>query len=1044
MDGSGPRTAKVWELEKFSDAKNVYKTTVEIDSLCLDLELETERDRVMRVCPTIRGHSSKLHALLTFCIPVGSTKKKPEVVKKACDLEVGHKHRPIPLGLFPSTPIKEGWLEENGSLKIQVSVEYQSKTVDAGPSIAPLPVAPPPYVGLSNQGATCYMNSMLQALYHLPAFRELIYRMDPTSDKPDQDNIPLNLQVLFARMQLAKGTCSTKNLTKSFGWGDAESFMQHDVQEFCRVLLDNLEMKMKGTELEKGIPNLFRGRYRSYVRCTCVDYDTTREEDFYDLSMVVKDCPTLMKSFEKYIDTEELKGDNQYQTDKYGKQDAVMGTEFLEFPEVLHLHLRRFEFDFRLERMIKINSRFEFPEELDLEEFLADSADHSRPCVYSLFGVLVHSGTPDYGHYYAFLRPTIEQKWYEFNDSAVRCVDARDAIEANYGSDGSLPGQIGTRYYSAYMLVYVRKDRAAAIYDPSYSEQIPQRVLDYIAIEDERKRLRELERIERANTRKFKLVTDSDLKKLAYGLTFGIPKSDKISDEHSISINITHACEELYQKVAEKLALDEESFDLYHVSSRTIRTKIPCSGDQIEDYAPCREVGTLYVFDRRYEGDEDSDFIALIYGYFPEERRYPVAFCRPFLAMKNLPVSVIGDAFRDAYNKDDEEPIQIYQLSQSEVVQISKDKISSSFADLAITSGTTFVVQVSDPEIIQRMPSSSAEESEEEGDEPEICSFLTCNRFPLKFDAFIEISSENVVTVEFEGQRRKAKFSFNLDIDSVISFLLRHVFSHYYSKVNHDFDQPKCFVLYRPKDMRCLTGETLSAALKGKTLTKGNEFQLRFWEGISAGLVSMSYRIILWYSFDGFTTVRDRMPLLCHESITVAELKNLVFQSSYFEVDSPEDLRVCEIHKGLIFRTLKNDVVLRKVSNPFRIEVIPPEQKGLLPGSNRIVQIEMGKRLSEKFSLIRFLRAGETVGELKSWLAERFSKHIPSEFWESCSVEFKKRSSSFFVARMFLKDEDVIKDKIGDASFIYITQRQTTSLRRERDPDLSESVKIHN
>lgn len=29
------------------------------------------------------------------------------------------------------------------------------------------------YVGLKNQGATCYMNSLLQTLYHLPYFRKV-------------------------------------------------------------------------------------------------------------------------------------------------------------------------------------------------------------------------------------------------------------------------------------------------------------------------------------------------------------------------------------------------------------------------------------------------------------------------------------------------------------------------------------------------------------------------------------------------------------------------------------------------------------------------------------------------------------------------------------------------------------------------------------------------------------------------------------------------------------------------------------------------------
>jgi hypothetical protein len=37
----------------------------------------------------------------------------------------------------------------------------------------------------------------------------------------------------------------TNELTKSFGWKSLDSFMQHDVQEFNRVLQDKLESKMK-------------------------------------------------------------------------------------------------------------------------------------------------------------------------------------------------------------------------------------------------------------------------------------------------------------------------------------------------------------------------------------------------------------------------------------------------------------------------------------------------------------------------------------------------------------------------------------------------------------------------------------------------------------------------------------------------------------------------------------------------------------------------------------------------------------------------------
>ena len=55
-------------------------------------------------------------------------------------------------------------------------------------------------------------------------------------------------------------------MTKSFGWETLDSFMQHDVQEFLRVLLDKLENKMKGTCFEGTISKLFEGKMVSYIK----------------------------------------------------------------------------------------------------------------------------------------------------------------------------------------------------------------------------------------------------------------------------------------------------------------------------------------------------------------------------------------------------------------------------------------------------------------------------------------------------------------------------------------------------------------------------------------------------------------------------------------------------------------------------------------------------------------------------------------------------------------------------------------------------------
>lgn len=57
--------------------------------------------------------------------------------------------------------------------------------------------------------------------------------------------------------------------------------MQRDVQEFNRLLQDNLERKMKGTPAEGSIQQLFVGKMKSYIRCVHVDYESSRSEDFY-------------------------------------------------------------------------------------------------------------------------------------------------------------------------------------------------------------------------------------------------------------------------------------------------------------------------------------------------------------------------------------------------------------------------------------------------------------------------------------------------------------------------------------------------------------------------------------------------------------------------------------------------------------------------------------------------------------------------------------------------------------------------------------------
>lgn len=62
----------------------------------------------------------------------------------------------------------------------------------------------------------------------------------PTESDDSSKSVALALQRVFNELQFSDKPVGTKKLTKSFGWETLDSFMQHDVQEFLRVVSNDL------------------------------------------------------------------------------------------------------------------------------------------------------------------------------------------------------------------------------------------------------------------------------------------------------------------------------------------------------------------------------------------------------------------------------------------------------------------------------------------------------------------------------------------------------------------------------------------------------------------------------------------------------------------------------------------------------------------------------------------------------------------------------------------------------------------------------------
>ncbi|CAI5494319.1 unnamed protein product, partial [Closterium sp. Naga37s-1] len=244
------------------------------------------------------------------------------------------------------------------------------------------------FVGLKNQGATCYLNAVLQMLYHIPFFQAAVYRIPTSEDDPPSSSIPLALQSIFYKLQHADSSVSTKHLTRSFGWDTYDSFLKHDAHELNRVLCAKVEDKMEGMAVADTVKKLFGGHAMSLIDCTHMDCMSARKEPFLDVQLDVKGCRDVYASLDKYVEVEELGGDNKFYAEQHGFQDARMRVLFVDLPPVLQLHMKRFEYDATTDAVVKLNDRFEFPQELDMDtgnhKYLSPLSDTSVRNLYLL------------------------------------------------------------------------------------------------------------------------------------------------------------------------------------------------------------------------------------------------------------------------------------------------------------------------------------------------------------------------------------------------------------------------------------------------------------------------------------------------------------------------------------------------------------------------------------------------------------------------------------------------------------------------------------
>uniref|UniRef100_A0A096MBB6 Ubiquitin carboxyl-terminal hydrolase 47-like n=1 Tax=Poecilia formosa TaxID=48698 RepID=A0A096MBB6_POEFO len=254
------------------------------------------------------------------------------------------------------------------------------------------------YYGLRNQGATCYLNSILQALFMTREFREAVKRKKYSEHHKDDINV--GLHTLFE--SLKKKTSETTEVTKTLRI--EKVYEQQDAGQYLEKILSDVSDEASKMDSSNGNYSVVRNNLQNGNHFMCQ----------------AKLC--LLKKY-----------------------------ELKRHPKILILLLKRFEYNYHRMSYSKDSRAVDVCYTINLPEINVCFVDQNQ--TYELYALVEHFGSLTGGHYTATIKPEDEDRWYKFNDSSVTLVGnqtSQEKFERNLCS-------LLTRSQSSHLLFYRKR-----------------------------------------------------------------------------------------------------------------------------------------------------------------------------------------------------------------------------------------------------------------------------------------------------------------------------------------------------------------------------------------------------------------------------------------------------------------------------------------------------------------------------------------------------------------------------------------------------------